>query len=299
MELPKNNKFKIYMMHNTLCNDVKGYIDSKTSGWCFHLTYGIRPLRFRASLNEAIELEKIERLDVSSFYNRREVSMCGWLLPANKGGEIQMDINGEWIPIFIKNKEPDINLNFQVTIVLPSFIVVDNFYSDPLSIRNFALQQDFQADIRYFKGKRTKCFRFDGLKERFEHLLNRKVLNWEKYGTNGCFQYCVAEDLNVYHCDKQQYAGVLFLTPDAPIQSGTQFFRSKVTKKMKVAPEEYAAVFAKGYYDSTAFESVDTVGNVFNRIVLFDAQMIHAAPIYFGSKIEDARLFQLFFFDLE
>jgi hypothetical protein len=176
---------------------------------------------------------------------------------------------------------------------------VDNFYKDPLLVRNFALNQEFQADLRYFKGKRSACFRFDGLKERFEKILNRKIINWEKYGTNGCFQYCVAEDLHVYHYDFQQYAGVLFLTPDAPIQSGTQFFRSKHTKKMRVEKEEHSLVFAKGFYDSTEFESVDTVGNIFNRIVLFDARMIHAAPIYFGSNKQNGRLFQLFFFDLE
>jgi len=283
----------ILIMHDTLCKDVKGYIDSKTSGWCFHTIDGIRPLRFKNNTISVV-LEKIERVDVAESYKRSEITMCGWSIFEKWGGEIQMDINGEWIPIFRID-----NMSIEILNGTPSFIVIDNFYKDPLSVRALALKQEFNADTKYFKGKRTKCFRFDGLKERFEHLLNRKVVNWEKYGTNGCFQYCIAEDLHVYHCDKQQYAGVLFLTPDAPVESGTQFFRSKVTKKMKVSKEDYDAVFAKGYYDSTAFDSVDTVGNVFNRIVLFDAQMIHAAPIYFGTKIEDSRLFQLFFFDLE
>lgn len=281
-------------MHETHYNDVKGYIDNSMSGWCFHILHGIRPLRFKNN-DKCIVLEKIERTDVSTFYKRPEISMCGWSI-GEISGEIQMDINNEWVTVYnINNYNPGI----EMLNGLPSFIVIDNFYKDPMSVRNLALEQDFQADTRYFKGKRTKNFRFNGLKERFEHLLNRKIINWEKYGTNGCFQYCVAEDLHVYHCDKQQYAGVLFLTPDAPIDSGTQFFRSKHTKKMKVSPGEYDMVFAKGYYDSTEFESVDTVGNVFNRIVLFDSQMIHAAPTYFGTKKEDARLFQLFFFDLE
>ena len=55
--------------------------------------------------------------------------------------------------------------------------------------------------------------------------------------------------------------------------------------------------FAGGFYDSTKFELIDTVGNVFNRCVIFDARQIHAASEYFGQTINDSRLFQIFFFD--
>lgn len=279
-------------MHKTLCKDVKGYMDTNQKGWCFHITDGIRPLRFKSN-NGIKDVSIEERTDVSKHYNNPGVTMCGWS-QNESSGELQMNINEEWISIFvIRPSEIVININ------LPSFVVVDNFYSEPDKVRNFALKQEFIPDLKKFKGKRSPVFRFDGLKERFEGLLGRKICNWEKYGTNCCFQYCIAEDLAVYHKDSQQYAGVLFLTPDAPIQSGTQFFRSKHTKKMKVSNEEHSLVFRRGFYDSTEFESVDTVGNVYNRLVLFDAHLIHAAPVYFGNTKENGRLFQLFFFDLE
>jgi transcription antitermination factor NusA-like protein len=51
--------------------------------------------------------------------------------------------------------------------------------------------------------------------------------------------------------------------------------------------------------DRNAWELVDTVGNVFNRLVIFDSKLIHAASEYFGSNIHDSRLFHLFFFDAE
>ena len=38
-------------------------------------------------------------------------------------------------------------------------------------------------------------------------------------------------------------------------------------------------------------------GNVFNRLVIFDARLIHSAGDYFGHNIETGRLFQMFFFD--
>jgi hypothetical protein len=51
--------------------------------------------------------------------------------------------------------------------------------------------------------------------------------------------------------------------------------------------------------DVTAWDTVDLIGNVYNRIVLWDAQLIHAAADYFGHDDETSRLFQIFFFDVE
>ena len=68
---------------------------------------------------------------------------------------------------------------------------------------------------------------------------------------------------------------------------------------MKVSGAEHGQVIKNGYLDSTEFDLVDVVGNVYNRLVLFDAQVIHAASTYFGTTKENGRLFQLFFFDLE
>jgi hypothetical protein len=57
--------------------------------------------------------------------------------------------------------------------------------------------------------------------------------------------------------------------------------------------------FAKGNLDSTEFDVVDRIGNVYNRLFLFDAQFIHSASEYFGNSKENGRLFQIFFFDIE
>ena len=183
---------------------------------------------------------------------------------------------------------------------IPSFVVVDNFYEKPDLVRSFALKQDFSLHPDYHKGKRTDVvYRFNGLRESFESILGIKIKNWEKYGVNGCFQYCIAGDQLVYHYDTQEYAGVLFLTPDAPPNTGTSFYRSKYTKKSRIEQKDIDITFKNGFLDSTEFDVVDVVGNVYNRLVLFDAQMIHAASTYFGNSIENGRLFQLFFFDLD
>jgi hypothetical protein len=66
-----------------------------------------------------------------------------------------------------------------------------------------------------------------------------------------------------------------------------------------VSKEEYNKVFKNGFLDSTEFDIVDVVGNVYNRLILFDSQQIHSASTYFGNNLNNGRLFQLFFFDLD
>jgi hypothetical protein len=44
---------------------------------------------------------------------------------------------------------------------------------------------------------------------------------------------------------------------------------------------------------------VDVLGNVYNRLVIFDASAIHSASQYFGTVKENSRLWQMFFFDTE
>jgi hypothetical protein len=52
-------------------------------------------------------------------------------------------------------------------------------------------------------------------------------------------------------------------------------------------------------FDRSRWEEVDRIGNIYNRLVLFDAHYAHGASGYFGSTLEDGRLFQNFFFNLE
>jgi glycosyltransferase involved in cell wall biosynthesis len=182
--------------------------------------------------------------------------------------------------------------------------VIDNFYDDPYLTREFALKQDYNGDLRFYKGKRTgKRFSTPQIKQKFEEILGQKIVNWDGPGDefggsmNGVFQYCTPEDALVYHYDSQTWAAMVFLTPDAPVQTGTSFYRHKESG-IKVAEEPDAdRAFAGGFYDATKFELIDTVGNVFNRCVIFDARQIHAATEYFGQTINDSRLFQIFFFD--
>ena len=175
--------------------------------------------------------------------------------------------------------------------------VVDDFYKDPHAVREFALKQKFSANPEYHKGIRTEeQFFAPGTKESFERIMGIKITKWEDHGMNGRFQYCTAEDALVYHCDYQTWAAMIYLTPNAPYQCGTNLYAHKNGMRNS-RHGDVDSCFTGGYYDSTKFDLVDSIGNVFNRLFIFDAQSIHAASQYFGQSMTDSRLFQIFFFD--
>lgn len=189
-------------------------------------------------------------------------------------------------------------------------IVVDNFYADPDFVREWIINEINFSSSNYHKGERaTERFSIYGMKEKLEEIIGKPIYNWnhDNYA-NGIFQFCTADQPIVYHVDKQTYAGIVFLTPDAPASTGTAFYRSKVTGDYRFDDEKrktinYVRAFQgksaeMNFYDGTNFEKIDEVGNVYNRLVLFDAKNIHAATQYFGDAIDNARLFHMFFFDV-
>lgn len=201
----------------------------------------------------------------------------------------------------------------------PHMIMVDNFYKDPLSIRQLALQQEYVSNLAVYKGKRTnERFLWPFLKEEFERLLGRPIMDWLQQPANGCFQITGYNDPLVWHSDCQSFAAAIYLTPDAPISAGTSFWRDKKYKSRR--PPQHVLEYERFNSDEERnqageeiysgynivhpdnWELVDKVGAVFNRLVIWDAQMIHSASSYEGMEsdiAERARLVQLFFFTIK
>ena len=180
-----------------------------------------------------------------------------------------------------------------------NLFVVDNFYNNPDEVRSYALQQEFAEDLRYYKGLRsTRHYHPEGIKEAFEKIIGEKIKNFPE-GINGCFQITTSKDPQVYHHDEQKWAAMIYLTPNAPIESGTRLHRSKVNgvRHLSQGQQLIDQAFQEGFYDSTKFDVVDSAGNVYNRLVIMNAQNIHSAGPYFGNTPESGRLTHLFFFN--
>jgi len=182
----------------------------------------------------------------------------------------------------------------------PTIWVVDNFYNDPMRIREFALSQEFNLS-EYHRGKRTEHqFEIPGTKEAFERIMGMKISNWtETHGMCARFQHCTCEDALVYHADYQTWAAAVYLTPDAPYECGTSLLAHKKTGIRHVNIEGSDVIWANGHLDSTPWEPIDVVANVFNRLLIWDGKCPHSASKYFGYDKYDSRLFHMFFFDTE
>lgn len=172
-------------------------------------------------------------------------------------------------------------------------IIISDFYNNVDSVREFALSQEFGVSGN-FPSYRTKPFIDDGIKNIIQDILQPtagKVTSWGNDYT-GAFQYTTAQNRSWLHQDETSWAGVCYLTPDAPLSGGTGLFRRKGEFKEK-------SFYPADYYDMTQWELVDRIGNLYNRLILYRGDLYHTSLDYFGRDLPSGRLFQTFFFDTE
>lgn len=204
---------------------------------------------------------------------------------------------------------------------IPSFVIVDHFYSEPDNVRSIALAQDYHTDLKFFKGKRSDVRAlFPSVKEEFERLLGVRITDWLQQSANGVFQITSWNDPLVWHSDSQSYAAAIYLTPNAPVTAGTSFWKDKkygARRHPSHTMEKGRSVYGTGSEEAITaaaldmfsdynllhpdnWELVDRVGGIYNRLVIWDAKLIHSASSYenMGEQPQDARLVQLFFFSI-
>jgi len=186
-------------------------------------------------------------------------------------------------------------------------LIIDDFYDNPHEVRDFALNQDFDVDGNY-PGHRTVSFLDDDIKSTLQSLLNPFAGEITSWGGDysGSFQYTTAEDRSWIHSDSTTgWAAVLYLTPDAPLSSGTGTFKHKQTGlcgwdgNVHTEEETEKAPHMNEASDYTKWELVDQLGNKFNRLVMYRSDTYHVSLDYFGKDKYDGRLFQVFFFTTE
>lgn len=324
-------------MHSCSIEKVKFYLDENEyisyesyllRGWIFGEETKIDDLRLvsldRRTVYDASIKYPILRSDVGSVYSdfTPNSSNSGFSITFKSDieGEVILEakIKGKWvlvekIPIAdyrIVTKGPLTKVNDNAH---PAIVAIDNFYENPDIIRELALTLDFNPS-GYHKGKRTELkYIVEGTREKIEQVLGKKIRNWTSQPHNGVFQYCTPTDPIVYHYDSQRFAGVVFLTPDAPPEAGTSFYRHRKETWLDKNPANYGGWKSEeemrdfdkrvvggehdDFLDPSKWEEIDRIGNKYNRFAMWDASLIHAATSYFGKSKESGRLFHMFFFD--
>jgi hypothetical protein len=155
-------------------------------------------------------------------------------------------------------------------------IIIDNFLDNPDLVRKSVLNIDFK-NTGSFPGIRS-----DAADEDYQKMIGKKLFdilgfNIKYRKDRDCFRFqlCLDGSDTWIHKDDTDWAGVLYLTPDAPVESGT------------------------GIFDNDS-NLVTMIGNVYNRLVLYRGDLFHRSVVPgFGDTPSTGRLTQVFFFDEE
>lgn len=176
------------------------------------------------------------------------------------------------------------------------FIITDNFYQDPNDVRKVALSWDFSIQGNYPGMRTLPCggaYR-DSIKASFEKLIGEKITYWPE-GYNTAFQYTTKHSKTWVHYDATQWAAVIYLTPDAPLNTGTGIYRHRDTGIFQ--HQENSTDFNEEKTEETEWDIIAEASNIFNRLVLYKGNYYHRSVVPgFGETKHDGRLFQTFFF---
>lgn len=195
-------------------------------------------------------------------------------------------------------------------------VVIENFYEKPDQIRKFALKQKFTychqlKNIDYvYPGCRTEeLFALD--KDLYEKVCKKLISvfhnskhDYMQWAISTSFQIVEEKfDFGVIHQDTNTiFAGVLYLTPNAPLDSGTSLYKPNKLfneENYQAALRQNDVNFKTGHPVSaeyhTMFDEVLRVNNVYNSLILFNAQTFHAANKFFGDSLKNGRMAQVFF----
>jgi hypothetical protein len=155
-------------------------------------------------------------------------------------------------------------------------IIIDDFLDNPDLVRSSALEIDFSTEGQ-FPGLRSDSADID-----YQEMVSNKIapiigydIDQIKYTMDSFrFQICLDDSKTWIHVDDSEWAGVLYLTPGASLNTGTGIFDEE---------------------DSL----ITYVGNVYNRLVLYRGDLFHRSiQPGFGTDISTGRLTQVLFFNI-
>lgn len=201
-----------------------------------------------------------------------------------------------------------------------SHIVIDDFYENPYDIRDFALKLNYNSchlprfhsksfsNVLQYNKIQNILYPFAGKIKNFyiENTIDEndpELFYGDSY--NGSFQFSIGSKIPWIHMDNlsfnynneiilpNSWAGIVYLNPNPPNNTGTNLFKLKDTYKHDSFIHKYHR------HDLNKWDIIDTIGNKFNRLILYRSNTYHSADSYFGTNINDARLIQLFFFSSE
>lgn len=175
------------------------------------------------------------------------------------------------------------------------------------------------SEPEYVTGWRTNVWQPKGIKRLIEKSFRVQIEYWENESEieagNGVFFTAFskghhAERVKIHFDEPPDWMSLLvYLTPDAPANSGTSFWQhretgliAKPTKRdalrLGIKAAELQSMIERDGFKRKPWIEIDRVGNVYNRAVMFPAGLFHAATHHFGDSLISGRLYQSFHFPI-
>jgi hypothetical protein len=203
---------------------------------------------------------------------------------------------------------------------------IDSFYEDPMAVRNLAMSQGFNGpdnEIGSYPGSRSHIIaEFDP--QFFDNFCKRLLSTFFDLNTCNRFSWNIESyfqliyphsdtDLNkawVHNDNESVLGGVIYLDPDADVDSGTsigevdfskidqdqfsdnQKIRKQFYKGELTSPEDIREYKRLININNDCYTITAEFKNKFNRLICFDSDQAHKASFVTGTK---PRLTQVFF----
>jgi hypothetical protein len=190
-----------------------------------------------------------------------------------------------------------------------TFLVLDNFFKEPLFIREKALAKPFTNKTGHFPGARSvNEFRFPELREFCRKAGPLLVERGELKVQSPCFQFLGKGQRKTYiHSDHRAgYAGIVFLGDKAGTYPGTSFFRHKQTGldcfksddkewirqtfKNRAEFKSTEDLLDRDRFNVKKWTKLVTLDAAFNRLILFPAELLHKNASAWGTNPRNGRL---------
>ena len=200
--------------------------------------------------------------------------------------------------------------------------IIDNFFTEPDKVREWALTQTYT----YNKDRPDVPYIFPGLRTDELHKINRSlfdefcirlmtILHNFRYES---IEWKVLAHIQIIsgeyetgwiHQDDNDtiIAGVIYLSPDAPLDAGTSLYK----KNVNYNNEDYADLnnskikfYQHGTKDTNysdhrnlvdnMFDETVKVNNCYNRDIFYEGDIFHKANNFFGNNLDDSRMTLVF-----
>ncbi len=192
-----------------------------------------------------------------------------------------------------------------------SLVVLDDFYDNPLQLRQAALALDYPevTGVRTFPGRTSAAPLLpQGFEPALSQILGERVVAPPNPGAfHGHFRVTLAGETGRYHVHVDpsvlSWVGVIYLSLPEHCQGGTSFYRHKglgldrtpqtLEQIQAVGVGSVAELLQRDGRDEAAWEHLMTVPMRFNRAILYRPWLWHSAGPAFGETPANARLIQL------